>query len=111
MKLIALVFDKMDCVSSYHLHDLTEHGGILYDYGQAVLTYKGGILTLGTYQYSIEHLGERTCTSILFTKCIEQDKLDNYIRCFYNGFYCPYWNRFCEYRTYKAIAERELNRV
>jgi len=111
MKLIALVFDKMDCVSSYHLHDLTEHGGILYDYGKAVLTYKGGILTLATYQYSIEHLGERTCTSILFTKVVERDKLDNYIKYFYNGFYCPYWNRFCEYRTYKAIAERELSRV
>ena len=101
----------MDCVSSYYLHDLTEHGGLLHDYGQAVLEYNDGVLTLSTYKYSIEHLGERTCTSLLFSKEVERDKLNNYIRYFYNGFYCPYWNRFCEYKNYKNIALRELNRI
>ena len=101
----------MDCVSSYYLHALTEHGGILNDYGQAVLEYKDGVLTLSTYQYSIEHLGERTCTSILFSKEVCRDKLTNYIKNFYNGFYCPYWNRFCEYKRYKSVALREINRI
>jgi len=99
----------MECISSYYLHDLTEHGGILYDYGQAVLTYEDGIVTVATYKYSIEHLGERTRTSVLLTNHLDKDRVDAYIKYFYNGFYCPYWNRFCEYKTYKAIAMREFN--
>lgn len=101
----------MECVSSYYLHDLTEHGGLLYDYGQAVLEYEDGVMTLSTYIYSIEHLGERTRTSLLIKARIDRDKIDNYIKSFYNGFYCPYFIRFCEYNTYKSIALRELNRI
>ena len=111
MKLIVLIFDKMDCVSSYYLHTLTEHGGIVNDYGQAVLEYNDGVLSLSTYKYSIEHLGERERTSLLFSVIVDRDKLDNYIRYFYNGFYCPYYIRFCEYNTYKKIALREINRI
>jgi len=114
MKVIAKLFYKMkymDCVSSYYLQDLTQHGGILNDYGQAVLTYKDGVLTLSTYKYSIEYLGERTCTSVLFSKLVDLNKLDRYIKYFYNGFYCSYFNRFCEYNTYKTIALDELNRI
>jgi hypothetical protein len=101
----------MDCVSSYYLHSLTKQGGIVQDYGQAVLEYKDGVLTLSTYIYSTEHLGERDLTSVLFSKEVDRDKLDNYIRYFYNGFYCPYWNRFCEYKRYKEVALREINKI
>jgi hypothetical protein len=114
MKVIAKLFYKMkymDCVSSYYLQDLTQHGGILNDYGQAVLTYKDGVLTLSTYKYSIEYLGERTCTSVLFSKLVDLNKLDRYIKYFYNGFYCSYFNRFCDYKTYRTIALKELNEI
>ena len=106
----------MDCVSSYHLHQLTKHGGIDVEYGQAVLEYDNEVMTLSTYKYSTEHFGERTRTSILFRGIIDRDKVDpdklnNYIKYFYNGFYCPYHIRFCEYDTYKTIAVREFNRI
>ena len=116
MKLISIVSVKMDCVSSYYLQELTEHGGIEKDYGQAVLEYDDKIMTLSTYKYSTEHLGKRTRTSLLFRALIRREdvdpvKLDNYIKYFYNGFYCPYHIRFCEYDTYKNIALRELNKL
>ena len=105
----------MDCISSYYLHDLTEYGGIKSDYGQAVLEYDNEIMTLSTYKYSSHHLGERTRTSLLFrvaiNRDVDQEKLNNYIKYFYKGFYCPYHIRFCEYDTYKRIALREVNKL
>ena len=106
----------MDCVSSYYLHELTKHGGIENDLGQAVLEYQDGNLTLSTYQYSVEHLGERTRTSIVFSVSVDLEKMDkvklnNFIRYFYNGFYCPYYIRFCEFKTYKSIAIKELQNI
>ena len=106
----------MDCVSSYQLHGLTKHGGIETEYGEAVLEYDDEVLSLSTYKYSTEHLGERTRTSLLFRASLHRDKvdpekLDTYIKYFYNGFYCPYHIRFCEYDTYKTIALREFNRL
>ena len=106
----------MDYVSSYYLHQLTKHGGIDYDYGQAVLEYQDGELTLSTYIYSIEHLGERTRTAVLFSVSIDLEKVDkvklnNFVKYFYSGFYCPYFIRFCEFKTYKSIAIRELQHI
>lgn len=106
----------MDCVSSYHLHELTKYGGIETEYGQAVLEYDDEVLSLSTYKYSTEHLGERMRTSLLFRASLPRDKVDpeklnNYIKYFYNGFYCPYHIRFCEYDTYKTIALQEFNKI
>ena len=103
----------MDYVSSYYLHKLTKHGGIEHDYGQAVLEYQDGELTLSSYKYSFEHLGERTRTSIVFSVNVDLEKVDkvklnNFVRYFYNGFYCPYYIRFCEFKTYKSNALKSL---
>ena len=107
---------KMDYVSSYYLHELNRHGGIEYDYGQAVLEYQDGNLTLSAYKYSFEHLGERTRTAVVFSVSIDLEKLDkvrlnNFVKYFYSGFYCPYYIRFCNLKTYKSIAIKELQRL
>ena len=106
----------MDYVSSYYLHQLTKHGGIEYDYGQAVLEYEDGELILSTYTYSNEHLGERTRTSVVFCVPVDLEKVDkvklnNFVKYFYSGFYCPYYIRFCEYKTYKSIATKEVQNI
>jgi hypothetical protein len=98
------------------LQDLTEYGGIENDYGQAVLEYECGDLTLSAYKYSNEHLGERTRTAIVFRvsvdlEKVDKDKLNNFVKYFYSGFYCPYHIRFCEFKTYKSIALKQLNHM
>ena len=99
----------MECSSPYHLQDRNKHGGIEYEYGSPVLTYEDNIVNISTYIESTEHLFQKTCTSVVLSCKMDAENFKKFLPGFYNGFYSPYYIRFCDYSTYRTNALKSIS--